>query len=166
MQRRRSFVVIQIEMDPIDIKLELTFWQTLRYFFYYVFSFVYIFLRQYPVSACYVNTSPEKKPVDKLKVLDHGIILNHYDVLIPYENIMWVKKRDKYNVLACLAKLEEDRMEIGDSLLFIKVYNNNPTKLLRDISENMFYHLKYNKKQINFNVLDYSVVKMLLNKQD
>ena len=152
-------------MDPVDIELNLSIWQTVRYFFYYLFSFVYIFLRQYQVSECYLNT-PEKQPVDKLKVLDHGIFLNHYDVLIPYENIMFMEYRNSYNILTCLAKLEDGKLEIGDSLLIIKIHNQNPQKLLRDVSDNMYYHLKYNKNKINYGVLNYSSTKALLRKQD
>jgi hypothetical protein len=165
MHRKGSFVIIQIEMDPVEIDLNLTLWQTIRYFFYYLFSFVYIFLRQYQVSECYLNTN-EKQPVDTLKVLDHGIFLNHYDVLIPYENIMFMEYRNSYNILTCLAKLVDGKLEIGDSLLIIKIHNQNPQKLLRDVSDNMYYHLKYNKNKINYGVLNYSSTKALLRKQD
>ena len=75
-------MVIQVEMDPVDIKLDLTFWQSLRYYLYYMFSFIYIFLRQYSVS---VDTP--KSPVSKMKVFDNGISLDKYDILIPYENV-------------------------------------------------------------------------------
>jgi len=162
MQRKSSFVVIQVEMDPVDIKIDLTFWQSFKYYFYYVFSFVYIFLRQYNVSVY----TPRKSPVSKMKVFDNGISLDHYDILIPYENVMLVSKNGRFNTIICLAKIEEDRMELADNVTHIRIFNDNPDKLYRDIVDNMFYHLKYHKNKINFNILGYDSVKQILNKED
>ena len=162
MHRKGSFVVIQIEMDPVDIKLDLTLWQSLKYYLYYVFSFMYIFLRQYRVSVY----TPQKSPVSKMNVFDNGISLDHYNILIPYENVMLVTKNDRYNTITCLAKIEEEKMELADNVTHIRIYNENPDKLYRDIVDNMFYHLKYHKDKINFNILGYDSVKHMLNKKD
>ena len=160
MQRKSSFVVIQIEMDPVDIKLDLTFWQSLRYYLYYVFSFIYIFLRQYQVSIY----TPKKSPVSKIKVFDNGISLNHYDILIPYENVIFVTKNARYNTITCLAKIEDEKMELADNVTHIRIYNENPDRLYKDIIDNMYYHLKYHKNQINFNILGYDSIKSLSKK--
>lgn len=156
MQRKSSFVVIQVEMDPVDIKLDLTFWQSFRYYLYYVFSFIYIFLRQYSVS---VHTP--KSRTCKMKVFDNGINLDKYDVLIPYENVLRVSNNGKYTTITCLAKIEEDRMELADNVTHIRIFNDNPNRLYRDIVDNMFYHLKYHKDKINFGILGYESVKKL-----
>jgi hypothetical protein len=161
MQRKSSFVVIQVEMDPVDIKLDLTFWQSFRYYLYYVFSFIYIFLRQYSVS---VNTP--KSHMCKMKVFDNGINLDKYDVLIPYENVILVSKNSKYNTITCLAKIEEGRLELADNVTHIRIFNDNPDKLYRDIVNNMYYHLKYHKDKINFNILGYDSVKRLSHKKN
>lgn len=161
MQRESSFVVIQVEMDPIDIKLDLTFWQSLRYYLYYMFSFIYIFLRQYSVS---VDTP--KSPVSKMKVFDNGISLDKYDILIPYENVILISKSSKYNTITCLVKIEEEKMELCDNLTHIRIYNENPDKLYRDIVDNMYYHLKYHKDKINFNILGYDSVKRISQKKN
>jgi len=162
MQRKGSFVVIQIEMDPVDIKLDLTIWQSLKYYLYYMFSFMYIFLRQYKVSI-YIS---QKSSVSKIKVFDNGISLDYYDVLIPYENVIFITKNERYNLITCLAKIEEEKMELADNVTHIRIYNENPDKLYRDIVDNMFYHLKYHKDKINFNILGYDSVKKMLKKKD
>ena len=162
MQRKSSFVVIQIEMDPIDIKLNLSIWQSIRYYLYYVFSFMYIFLRSYSVSI----HIPTEDNISKMKVFDNGISLDKYDVLIPYENVLLISKNSQYNVITCLAKIEEEKMELCDNLIHIKIYNKNPDKLYRDIVENMYYHLKYHKNKINFDILEYSSIQKLMIKKN
>jgi len=123
---------------------------------------MYIFLRPYSVFI-YV---PTKGGISKMKVFDNGISLDQYDVLIPYENVLLISKNSKYNVITCLAKIEEEKMELCDNLIHIKIYNKNPDKLYRDIVENMFYHLKYHKNKINFNILGYSSIQKLMIKKN
>jgi hypothetical protein len=165
MLRKSSFVIIQIEDTEMitknTIKIDISFWESIRFFIYYVFSFVYIFLRQYPISGCYFDKSLEKAPVSKIKILDNGILLDHYNVLIPYEYILYITSFKGYNVLVCFAKADKGTIQLADSLLYIKLYNTNPIQLQTDIRNNMYYHLTYNKKKVDFGVLNFSTFKKI-----
>lgn len=164
MHRKPSFVIIQIEDTEMitknTMKIHISFWESIRFFIYYVFSFVYLFIKQYPISGCYFDKSSEKAPVSKIKIFDNGILFDHYNVLIPYEYILNIARFRNYNVLVCFARADNDSIKLDDSLLYITLYNNNPRQLQSDIRDNMYYHLTYNK--IDFNVLKFSVVKKII----
>ena len=139
--------------SPPIIKIIVPFWSAVRYFLYYTFSFIYIFYKKYLVSECFVNTTA-KTDINEVKVYDTGIMVG--DVVIPYEHILHVRRSTDYIILLCLAKIENDTIVMGDSKLYIKLYTPMPRKLMYDIVNNMYYHLKYH--QVNFDVLNYSVL--------
>ena len=158
MLRNPSFVSIRIENEVKMNDIHISFWESVRFFFYYVFSFVYVFLRKYQISECYFDKKV-RAPVSNVKILDHGIFLDYYDVLIPYEYILYIATFKTHNTLSCFAYLDGDQLKLGDSLLNIKVFNSNPKQFNIDIRNNMYYHLKYNKKKIDTSVLHFSTLK-------
>ena len=161
MLRNPSFVSIRIENEVKMNDIRISFWESVRFFFYYVFSFVYVFLRKYQISECYFDKKV-RAPVSNVKILDHGIFLDYYNLLIPYEYILYIVTFKTHNTLSCFAYLDGDELKLGDSLLNIKVFNSNPKQFNIDIRNNMYYHLKYNKKKIDTGVLHFSTLKKIL----
>jgi len=150
-----------------NLKLNQTFWEVLKNYFYYIFSLFYLFYRNYTVSKFYFHT-PSDSYLSKgknISILDRGILLEDFKTLIPYENVMRVQKyNDNVYALFCLAKIEDDTIVLGDSIIVIELHINEKYDFVNDVVKNMYYHLKYNK--INIDILKYSSVKKFNSKLD
>jgi len=93
-----------------------------------------------------------------LKIYDNGVSINNNEVSIhiPYEYI--ISLNTEHN--RCLFKIIpsfKNKLVSNNTLLnthepltiFLKTENNNFDNLTKDIKKNMFYHLKYNKIDLN-----------------
>ena len=91
-----------------------------------------------------------KKVYKDLTLYDNGIEIENS--FIPYEYIVSFNDES-------LIVLADENLKPADSLLKLKFKNVNDT-LMKTIKNNMYYHLKYNK--VNLDMLTYKSVKVSL----
>ena len=135
--RKLSFLSIQMNYtieDVKNIRLTRTLIQVLMHYLYFVFK-------------RYIKY---KKVYKDLTLYDNGIEIENS--FIPYEYI--VSFNDESLVI-----LADKNLKPADSLLKLKFKNVNDT-LMKTIKNNMYYHLKYNK--VNLDMLTYKSVKVSL----
>ena len=136
--RKLSFLCIQMNYtieDVKNIRLTRTLLQVLLHYLYFVFK---RYLRKY------------KKVYKNLTLYDNGIEIKNS--FIPYEYI--VSFNDESIIL-----LADENLKPADSLIKIKLKEEN-CSLVKIIKNNMYYHLKYNK--VNLEMLTYKSVKITL----
>ena len=162
MKHSNSFIIVEMNTRDDKIVLIQSTWEIIVHYLYYIFSFLFFYVKYYSVETCYISNGKKNTVVNNINVIlfDNGLYLEKIKILIPYENLVYFyKKQNNYKII-CLAKYENGSIILGDSLLtfkFHKIFNN--TNFQKVIIKNMNYHLKYNK--INFGILNYSVVKYL-----
>ena len=135
--RKLSFLSIQMNYtieDVKNIRLTRTLIQVLMHYLYFVFK-------------RYIKY---KKVYKDLTLYDNGIEIENS--FIPYEYIVSFNDES-------LIVLADENLKPADSLLKLKFKNVNDT-LMKTIKNNMYYHLKYNK--VNLDMLTYKSVKVSL----
>ena len=167
MQRSNSFVIVEVEMNNItnystvikNIKINQTVLDAIKNYIYYIFSFLYLFLKHYSIAKCRINDGTKTYYAKNIKVIlfDYGIFLENFKILIPYENLLYIQKKENNHIFSCLAKFENGKIILGDSILLFEFRSVKPDNLSRLIVNNMNYHLKYNK--IDLGIMDYDSVK-------
>jgi len=136
--RKLSFLCIQMNYtieDVKNIRLTRTLLQVLLHYLYFVFK---RYLGKY------------KKVYKNLTLYDDGIEIKNS--FIPYEYI--VSFNDESIIL-----LADKNLKPADSLIKFKLKEEN-CSLVKIIKNNMYYHLKYNK--VNLEMLTYKSVKITL----
>jgi len=172
--RKNSFVIVNIremisnytEYNRFIKKIKWDVSITQSIFFMYYYFIIYLlnffiktkmYFKYYEVNTCYIETFMLIKNV-VLKIYDNGVSINNNEVSIhiPYEYI--ISLNTEHN--RCLFKIIpsfKNKLVSNNTLLnthepltiFLKTDNNNFDNLTKDIKKNMFYHLKYNKIDLN-----------------
>ena len=135
--RKLSFLSIQMNYtieDVRNIRLTRTLLQVLLHYLYFIFK----------------RYTKYKKVYKDITLYDNGIEIENS--FIPYEYI--VSFSDESIIL-----LVDKNMKPADSILKLKFKNVNNT-LMKTIKNNMYYHLKYNK--VNLDMLAYKSVKITI----
>ena len=135
--RKLSFLSIQMNYtieDVRNIRLTRTLLQVLLHYLYFIFK----------------RYTKYKKVYKDITLYDNGIEIENS--FIPYEYI--VSFSDESIML-----LVDKNMKPADSILKLKFKNVNNT-LMKTIKNNMYYHLKYNK--VNLDMLAYKSVKITI----
>jgi len=150
-------IVVDLEFEMSDIrqlKLERSVWQI---FVHYVYSIVKPFFKyQKEISDDFVLYDNGMKIVDSFIPYECEFrceVTNESRSLTVHHRRYLVKVSDKDMVL--LAKLEGDRLVPADSLIKLSFDKKIDP---RDITNNMYYHLKYN--DVSLDVLKFKSVKV------
>lgn len=112
----------------------------------------------------YDNNTKEIKEVEidqrlsELRIYDNGIKI--IDDIIPYENLISYAVIDK-NLLSLnlFAKYTDDNLILNDSLISVYLIINKSNNILKEIKNNIDYHIKYGK--INIDIFNYKMFKKI-----
>jgi hypothetical protein len=134
--RKLSFLSIQMNYtieDVKNIRLTRTLLQVLLHYLYYIFK----------------RCIKYKKIYNDITLYDNGIEIKNS--FIPYEYIVSFSNKS-------ITLLVDENLKPADSVLKLKLEEDNT--LMKTIKNNMYYHLKYNK--VNLDMLTYKSVKVSL----
>ena len=135
--RKLSFLSIQMNYtieDVRNVRLTRTLFQVIMHYLYYIFK------RYLKYKKIYKN----------IILYDNGIEIKNS--FIPYEYIV---SFDNKSILL----LADENLNPADSLLIFNLPDETD-ELIKTIKSNMYYHLKYNK--VNLDMLTFKSVKVIL----
>lgn len=172
--RKNSFVIVHIREMISNysqynqfiktIKWDISKFESIFYFYYYLFIYLlHIFIKKnlyskcYQVSLCNIETFMLLKNVI-LTVYDNGVNIKNNDVNIhiPYEYIISLNTDHTRCVFKIIPSFKNKLVSNNTILnthepltIYLQTNNNNFHNLTKNVRTNMFYHLKYNKIDLN-----------------
>ena len=184
MQRKTSFTIINIEEEMMsqeickydyikNLYLQKTLFDIIINFNYYLFTYYLSFIKKiftikYMIKSVFIinyNKRIVSKNINEknyIKVKDNSIYLkiDENEINIPYEYIVEYSYKKNLLVLNIFAKYENDKIILNDSFLkiILVIKNDYFNNINVKIKKNMYYHLQYNK--VNINVLNFEILKI------
>jgi len=127
----------------------------------YIFFLCIFFYKKYTIDEITLFENKEKKyestGMNTLIISDTGF--NIYRTHIPYENIISFCCIDNYFCLDVYAKYDKKTLCLDKTVSIVVLKTKSAQKIMKNIKQNMYYHIKYNK-------LNESVMKYYYNKEE